>query len=50
MTSSGEHGLRVSPDYHFTDSLQPDVLIVPGDICARIVIEDPTLLTTLKSC
>lgn len=48
MTPSGEHGLRFSADYHFTDSLQPDVLIVPGGSGARIVIKDPDVINYLK--
>ncbi len=48
MTPSGEHGMRFSADYHFTDPVQPDVLFVPGGSGARIAMEDLDVINYLK--
>ena len=48
MTPSGEHGMRFSADLHFTESVFPDVLIVPGGSGARLAMKDLNVIQYLQ--
>ena len=48
MTPMGEHGMRFNADVHFTESLYPDVLIVPGGSGARLAMRDSSVIEYFK--
>lgn len=43
------NGLRVHPDRTFSDSLQPDILIIPGGLGTRPLMNHPPVIDWIKT-
>jgi transcriptional regulator GlxA family with amidase domain len=43
------NGLKVTPDYGFDDCPKPDVLVVPGGIGTRPLLNEPSVLQWLRA-
>lgn len=50
MTPAGEHGMKFTADYHFSDCDFPDVIVVPGGSGARTAMLDTSVISFLQAC
>ena len=49
-TISARNGLSVNPDFTISDCSQPDILIIPGGIGTRILMNHRSVIDWIKSC